>query len=570
MASSIYLCQEDNSLNSIESLCVLLEKLDVPLLPAEVARVNYRNGKAALCFIQHIANYFHEELVQKVKASLVCGWMMDESTSRSTEKSCIIYVRYVENNEAKTSYYGLLDLQGDGTAKNIVKNLSELWSKDGLKPQNSCWLATDNAPTFTGKHESVIAKLRSYLATDFLELNTCVAHSFALVGSQSAYIPKIQNGKQIFIQTDAVMKLESTISSIYDYFKHSSSRQYNLKSWQNFMDSPELKFKKLFDIRWSSIRDCIKPIFANIEPGFYTSKNREQAKELFDSILDDEFLFSLHMHYDLHECILGPITKCTQSDHLSYLNLMEIIQEKRTILEGWTFQSLSDVGPALSDYIESTKNGIFGAFDISLGDRQKFLHNSHQHIHRLLQEIAKRFPPSVVQENLSVLFDPQHLFKHKNKININEYGRSALSFLRKKYKNVVGFDHSSVGNEWESLKVSIYDYVNNLPNNTPVNEFWKNFILLNIFLISPTNSAECEKGYSATNRIQTFGRCRLKILTLDVLMNVRMLLKDDLRRCQEVIDKSFESWNNIDYHRRCHQIQLLLDTPDDYEPAKQI
>ena len=76
---------------------------------------------------------------------------MDESTSRTVEKSCIIYVRYIEHDEPKTSYYGLLDLHGDGTAKNIVKCLNELWSKDDLYPNHSCWLASDNASTFTGK-----------------------------------------------------------------------------------------------------------------------------------------------------------------------------------------------------------------------------------------------------------------------------------------------------------------------------------------------------------------------------------------------------------------------------------
>ena len=29
------------------------------------------------------------------------------------------------------------------------------------------------------------------------------------------------------------------------------------------------------------------------------------AKNLLESVLDDEFLFSLHMHYDLHETVLG-------------------------------------------------------------------------------------------------------------------------------------------------------------------------------------------------------------------------------------------------------------------------
>jgi hypothetical protein len=81
--------------------------------------------------------------------------MMDESTSRSTSKMCIVYVRYIEDDEPKTSYYGLLDLRGDGTAKNIVETLECLWKNDDLIPTNTCWLSTDNASTFTGRYHIV-------------------------------------------------------------------------------------------------------------------------------------------------------------------------------------------------------------------------------------------------------------------------------------------------------------------------------------------------------------------------------------------------------------------------------
>jgi hypothetical protein len=75
MMTCIYLCQQDNSINSLESLCILLEKLGVTLLPAEVSGVSYRNNKAALCFIQHISNILHEELVDKIKASPAVGML---------------------------------------------------------------------------------------------------------------------------------------------------------------------------------------------------------------------------------------------------------------------------------------------------------------------------------------------------------------------------------------------------------------------------------------------------------------------------------------------------------------
>lgn len=37
-----------------------------------------------------------------------------------------------------------------------------------------------------------------------------------------------------------------------------------LNTWQNSLKIPELKFKRLFQIRWTSIRDSIKPIMLNI------------------------------------------------------------------------------------------------------------------------------------------------------------------------------------------------------------------------------------------------------------------------------------------------------------------
>ncbi|CAF4940045.1 unnamed protein product, partial [Rotaria socialis] len=527
MIACIYLCQQDNSINMLEPLCVLLEKLGIELLPAETSCVSYRSNKAAFCFIQHIASCLHEELVEKIKASPVVAWMLDESTSRCTEKTCIIYGRYIENNEAKTSYYGLLDLQGDGTAKSIVNTLLSLWRKDNINGKNSCWLSTDNASTFIGVNEGVIAKLRNHLGTDCLESNTCAAHSFALVGSQASYKPKSQSNEQPVL-ADSVVKLEKIISKIYTYFNKSANRQFKFKSWQNFMEIAELKVKRIFEIRWSSIRDCIKPIIANIQPGsqaligyleeamrdFKISVGeREHSKQLLNLILDDEFLLLIHMHYDLHESVLGPITKMMQNDHLSYFNLMEMLKEKKAILCGWTFESASDTGPVLCDYLESSKNGLFGAFKITLGDRKKILYNCREHINRLLQELARRFPRSVLQESFSVLFDPDYLVQHKEQISSNEYGRSALNVLRKKYKNFTDFDFNSVRNEWESFKASLYDYVNSLSTDYPVKDFWKSFILqkqsinnvfcrefknilllLNVYLISPTNSTECERG----------------------------------------------------------------------------
>ncbi|CAF1659717.1 unnamed protein product [Rotaria sp. Silwood1] len=448
---------------------------------------------------------------------MVIDWMMDETTSRSAEKSCIIYVRYMENFESKTSYYGLLELDGDGTANNIVKSLVRLWEQDGINPANTCWIASDNAPTFTIErdsiYEGVVAKLKQLFSIEYIESSPCMAHSFALVDGQKP------------IRAPCIEKLESTIGEIHNYFGRS------------------------------------------------------------------------------------PITKSMQHDHLSYFNLMDIIKEKQTVLNHCRSESTSIMGPTLTSYIEATELGSFGSFKIKLGDRVMFFNDCRKHIQRLLQELDKRFKPSIVQEHLSMLFDVQHLIKNKNELDSIEYGRRSLDILRKKYKNLPDFDYNLVKNEWESFKPVVFDYKQSLSYDVSEQQIWKYlitfklstnnffideykniFILLNVYLIYPTNSVECERGLSAMSRNQSIGRSRLSIPTLQVLMAVRLLLKDDIRRkdtetffsdtynkdvffysvrCQQIVEKAFLSWIDKDHSRRLRQVQLLTDVPVGCQPTKQ-
>lgn len=60
-----------------------------------------------------------------------------------------------------------------------------------------------------------------------------------------------------------------------------------------------------------SIDDYCRSVLATLEE-IKMKKNsscddREAATELLNSILNDSFLFMLHFHYDLHECVLGKI-----------------------------------------------------------------------------------------------------------------------------------------------------------------------------------------------------------------------------------------------------------------------
>ncbi|CAF2551925.1 unnamed protein product [Rotaria sp. Silwood2] len=536
------------------------------------------------------------------------GWMLDESTSRTVEKSLIIYVRYFENGESKTSFYGVLGLDGDGSASNIVNCIKSLWRKDDLNPGKICWFAADNAATFTGVNNGVVAILKRDYDLDFVELNTCVAHSFALVGNQAGFIKEDDDKKAK--KRDLIAKLENIIGRIYQYFGSSATRTFKLKCWQNLLDVPELKFKKLFSIRWTAIRDSIKPIMFNITPTNQallatlqeikfgknlTNNDREAAADLLSSILNDDFLFMLHFHYDLHECVLGELTKLLQNDDLPYLTLMNVLNEKRQILNNWLSQKQESkciLGPTLNDYLDSTmNNNSYGAFKIVIGDRDKLYKECFTHIDRLLLELDKRLKPSKLQQCFLVLFEPDYLINNKDDVMKSNYGRQELEYICTKYRNLNGFNMNKCRHEWETLKISLSDFVSINEQQKSRRIFWKSFIswkeaindsfheqykniliLLSIYLISPLNSAECERGYSIVNRIQTNGRSRIMIDTLDVIMNIRLLFPDDLRsdRCREIIQKAYNTWSGQDERRRINRAQLIIDVPDDYIPSKQI
>jgi hypothetical protein len=190
---------------------------------------------------------------------------------------------------------------------------------------------------------------------------------------------------------------------------------------------------------------------------------------------------------------------------------METIKEKSTILTNWMSQLVW--GPALSDYIKTTVKESLGAFKLTLCDRQKVSNECCAHIERLLKELDRRFVPSPVHESLSVLFDPRYLIAHKKDIASPTYGRSELDFLRRKYERFDGFVSNDVRSEWESFKLALSDFVNFSSTMLSPTTFWKDFLalkrstnvlfqndnknvllLLGIYLIAPTNSAECERG----------------------------------------------------------------------------
>ena len=283
--------------------------------------------------------------------------------------------------------------------------------------------------------------------------------------------------------------------------------------------------------------------------------------------------------------VLGELTKMMQDSNISYTILKDKIQEKKNLLNEWlstpspftidqhvdnnsnsTTSTFSCAwGPSLSKYIQLTSNQTYGAFFVDTKDRRLAEENCRSYIERFLIELDRRFPVSKVQESLCSLFDPAYLQRHEQRVRQIGYGREQVNFLSRRYNQLDGFDSHKAATEWESLRPSLISYISIDSKTDSRKLFWKEFTLLqrsismnfdddyknvmllvNVYLVSPTNSAECERGFSASNRIQTNGRSRLMITTLSTLLTVRLLLPDDVRRYEHNNARDFFFyWMNI-------------------------
>ena len=170
ITASVFLCQQGMAFDTLKPLFILYESLSIRTLSVGASAIESSSNEAIICALEHVAQCLHAELIAKVKASSVVGkislsivllslhvilvlegWILNAARSKADEELYIVYVRYLENLELKTSYYGLFNLPQTATAKEMAIGLINLWEKDRLKPVHSCWLATDNVSLVTGQ-----------------------------------------------------------------------------------------------------------------------------------------------------------------------------------------------------------------------------------------------------------------------------------------------------------------------------------------------------------------------------------------------------------------------------------
>ena len=398
----------------------------------------------------------------------------------------------------------------------------------------------------TGKKTGVGVLMKSKFSPFSVQTH-CIAHRLNLAVTDS--IKKIE----------PLCKFRTNFNSLYNFMIGSRNRVDKLKRIQQFFGEPELSIKESHSIRWLGLKNAVEAVYESYSSVLATLSNfaaekMPQAEGLlkyfseYKTVLLVSFILDVHdilavlcqqlQKKNLHFSEIQPLMKGTLSK-LSHLETVQGTAEKamRDCIE------LRDEEETRCAYLNGEK---LRKFSINIENELSNLKSNY--LSSLQKNIRHRFrkEDSEIFKDFSLLLEPGVV----NTVS-NEESEAALeaigNFYSAKEVTIVHgsmeegtreekheinqlLDNELLKQEWPILKGMISGSYKNLSPQDLCNrviqlhqemmpEFAK---LCKIALCIAVTSVECERSFSAQNRIKNRYRCSLKTENLQYLLNIQM------------------------------------------------
>ncbi|VDI74940.1 Hypothetical predicted protein [Mytilus galloprovincialis] len=474
----------------------------------------YQENNACSEFIQIISDSIEQEVMSDVKLSPAGGIMIDESTDLATQKHLILYLSYLKAGELKISYTKLLNLSS-GTAVSITAHIIAYLKSFGVDLSKIFGMGSDGASVMIGKHGGVSQLLKD-TSPHLVEVH-CVAHRLALACVDTAKeIPDIQF-------------LESIVSTVYSYYKHSPTNLAELRSWQLIIDDPLFNPLDIHKVRWLSMGNALDNLRRSVVSivnmlGDQTDTDIV-ANSLHNSMTTYKFFFMLYFLSDLFGKI-NQLSKSLQKRDLSYATVKQLVDSFLMAIEAEYLTELPSFGPLCTEFLKSTEQSdTFKTITFQRNHRDIHLKKRAVQCAQLIHDnIRDRFPDNKIFEAFSV-FEPSNF--PSSVADLPRYGEQQLECLGDHY-NLINQEELQV--EWGILKYLIFNNYKGLSFADLLtaiisrkDQFPNAISLMEISRILPVSSVECERGFSRQNIIKTKLRCSLGIDSLDQLMRISLV-----------------------------------------------
>ncbi|KAK5855574.1 hypothetical protein PBY51_007239 [Eleginops maclovinus] len=487
-------------------------------------RTNYRSHRIVDEMLQILGEVVEEPILEAIKSSKAIGLEIDESTDISVIKQLDLHVRYTDKEGRMFCQF--LDLVSipDGTAITIAEAVKEVIIRKEIPQDRIFGLGTDGAAVMTGRRNGT-AKLLTDSWPGLVSVH-CAAHRLALACKDAAdEVPYMK----IF---------RKHLQDLHLYFRNSANRTSALKAAASVLGVEDLKVTEVKDTRWISQEKAISNLQRNLPAVLATLAEEAELKKdpvargLYTYCATYRFVAAVHLQSDILP-YLAQLSKLFQKEDINFMAIKNhvpvTIETLRIIKAAGEWQP---EGSFLAQVEEKVANLNISAEEdrVRRGTalptdtlwarfQTQFM---EPYIDGLIEHLELRFQQLGILGAFSSL-GPQGPQADESR---------AISDLQLLAKQFPPISEMALLQEWQSYKVLITTVIlkdkSQLEIMTAMASGYDELHLLypNLSLLSaialtiPVSSVNCERDFSAMNRIKTDLRNRLQGNSLTACMKM--------------------------------------------------
>ena len=519
----------------------------------------YGNDKQCRVFADFIADDLRNRMRQVYEGQFF-SILSDGSTDKSNTEEEIIYIRYIEDGLPVNRFVGLKSLC-KANAENLTQVLIDTM-EDDLGMADEKWkerlvaCCFDGASVMLGPKSGVAKRLKDMQLPHLVAIHCC-AHRLELAI------------KDVLKRADLMDVTESLLFRIYKHYKYSA---LNWAELQNAGEALHVSVKKPVDnkgTRWIGHHQRAVDVMKVNYPAIVTHMSEVVATVKGDradrtaELLGEVEVPSFPLFLNFLAMYLPVMTRVSQSFQSPDLTISEVqnrLSAVYTQIQSYKDTSNDKLKTVILDGVkvdeENNKVSYNGA-EIKFPRSGRARVGTTEALNRTLGEVIKegcrvlnltqqymeeRFKDLIEHSILphTLVFQPHSWPKGEA---LASYGEESVTKLFQHFLGPLsagGMQEVNALLQWTELKISVSKYMSASTQILPTSAIWQHFIvqdsvdkyfpdllaLVKICLLIPTNTADCERGFSLMGRIKTDWRCRLHASTTTSLMAINLHNED--------------------------------------------
>ena len=548
------IAKEEMSFLKMKPLLLLQKKNGLDITPT------YANHVRCGELISTIASVQRGEIKEKIESNNYISVMFDGATDYSANENEVVYVRHLEDGQPVNRLVGLTAAES-ATADGVVNCLNSTFAKFKLPNWNDqlVGMCADGASVNLGQIGGVVAKLREK-TPHIIDIH-CMAHRLELA------LHDMQK------QIPMVNKVDDVLGSIYRTYHRSPKSKRELTALCEELNTRFYNPNPVKGTRWvphldRALKQYLRSNAEDLvnDPGSYTAVQMHmeslaatratpaaasgRAKQVAKEMLNGKFVAFCHFLSDVFEvvaelslefqkeCLILPSAINAINDITATLTAMKDAPLPGGMLEKLIDNCLkSDKQPPNMLKFQSLQLVGFNDADDLLDNLQTSLTRV---IDITIEEIDKRFSnllgknqDSDIQNVIKAFGVFHHDSWPSGRQELSAYGNNEIKELCKWFDAILqrsGCDTQKVMQEWRKMKMLIHsnfsrksylELYQQLLTKDPYRDDFRNILhIVEILLVLPISSANCERAFSAQKRIVSASRASMAVTTASDLIQI--------------------------------------------------